>query len=170
MSTVTSPQILLQSSCLQSAEGLTRSLAAGLQKISLGGRTERSTFRKCLSIQCGRLWFSQRLSKSSVHSEAQILPWSLLWSPLQSSPLGHRPEQGAVPRPAWTLASQPPRHEPGRQGLRLQTSTLVATQGSHFTCLSTKLLHSQDQDSPSHLTDGWSGTQRAWISSVRHRH
>lgn len=149
MSRATSPQTLLQSSCLRFAGGLTRSPAAVLKKISLEGRAERGTFQKSLSTQCWRLRFSKGSQRVlGVH-----------WGPAPtlgccgapSSPSGHLPEQRVQRSPSQTSAHQPPCCQPGKPGAGLRSpptnpSPLLPHRG-----LTSPVWPPKFQDSPSHL-------------------
>lgn len=117
VSRATSPQTLLQSSCLRFAGDLTRSPAAVLKKISLGGQ-KRGHFKRASRLSVGGPGFSKGSRRVlGVH-----------WGPAPtlgccgapSSPSGHLPEQRARRSPTHTSAHQPPCCQPGKPGAGLR--------------------------------------------------
>lgn len=159
-----SPQIPLRSSCLRSAGGPTRSLAAVLKKISLEGRAERVTFPKCLSIRCQRLRFSRG-------SQRVLRAWGLWQSPFLSPEVTFlsreefaraqpSPAAGFPPRLASLGGKRPrgPPHPP-------TSLILFFPPGSYCRCLSVKSSTCKTRAAP-HLRRWQAGTQRAWTRST----
>lgn len=115
VSRATSPQTLLQSSCLRFAGGLTRSPAAVLKKISLEGRAERGTFQKSLSTQCWRLRFSKGSQRVLGVHWGRPPPWAAVEPlPVPQVTFLSKEFKGARARPLLTSL---PAASPGSQEL-----------------------------------------------------